>query len=110
MIFLSQSQFLKWSTDVPELKYEVMWQNLFTNSYKIFNHNRLIQHQYKVLTLMVTSKYMCFKMKIENDLQCLKCPPGTIETLKHIYLDCTANQAFKQKLSEFIVGHLDEEF
>ena len=52
---------------------------------------------------------MRFKMRIENDHQCLKCPPGTIETLKHIYLECPANQAFMQKLSEFIVGHLEED-
>ena len=107
--FLSQPQFHKWSTDIPELQNEVTWQNIFTNMYKISNHNRLVQHQYKILTLIATSKYMRFKMKIENDHQCLKCPPGTSETLKHIYLECPANQAFMQKLSEFIVGHLEEE-
>ena len=35
-----------------------------------------------------------------------------IDTLEHIdiHLECPVNQAFLQKLTEFTVGHIDEEF
>ena len=57
-----------------------------------------------------TSRYMRYKMKIDNNHQGLKCPLGTIETLKHFHLECPANQAFFQKVTEFAMGYIDEEF
>ena len=82
-------QFSQWSNDIEGLKNEEMWAQTLKNLYKISNHYKLIQHQYKILTMIATSKYMRYKMKIETSHECSHCLANTIETLKHIYMECT---------------------
>ena len=41
--------------------------------------------------VIATSRNFCYKMKIDNDHQCIKCFLGTTETWKHIYLECPEN-------------------
>ena len=95
--FLSQSQFRTWSSDISELKNEVIWHYLFTNIYKISDHNWLILRQYRIFTMIATSRYTRYKMQIDNDHQRLKCPLGTMETLKHIVSNVQQIRPFFKK-------------
>jgi hypothetical protein len=38
----------------------------FENLYNTINHMKLIQHQYKILTMKATSKFMRYKTKIST--------------------------------------------
>ena len=42
--------------------------------------------------MIATSKYMRYKMKIDTSYECSHCLAGTIETLKHLYLECPKTQ------------------
>ena len=55
-------------------------------AFKFCLHFKLIQHQYKILTMIATSKYIRYKMKIETSHECSHCLANNIETLKHMYL------------------------
>ena len=89
MEILSIPQFNQWSNDTEGLNNEEMWAQTLKNLYKISNHYKLIQHQYKILTMIATSKYiMLYKMKIEKSHECSHCLANTIETLKHIHMEC----------------------
>ena len=110
MEILSIPQFSQWSNDIEGLKNEEMWAQTLKNLYKISNHYKLIQHQYKILTMIATSKYMRYKMKIETSHECSHCLANTIETLKHIYMDCPRSQNFYNMVVNFIKINLDNSF
>ena len=56
MEILSMPQFSQWSNDIEGLSNEEMWAQTFKKLYKISNHYKLIQHQYKILTMTATSE------------------------------------------------------
>ena len=60
--------------------------------------------------MIATSKYMRYKMKIENSYECTNCTAGTIETLKHIYLDCPQTQMFYKSVENFIKDKIDRDY
>ena len=48
-------------------------------------------------------------MKIESNDKCTWCK-DELETLDHIYLDCTVSCKFKDRLKNFIVVHIDSQY
>ena len=105
--FLAIPQLLNWSNEIEGLKSEQVWLCVFTNLYKLSNHFKLIQHQYKMFMMIATSRYMRHKMKIENSYECIHCHAGTVETLKHIYLDCPHSQNFYAIVENVIKNKID---
>ena len=108
--YLSIPQFTKWANIIEQLKDEATWAHIFENLYKLSNHFKLIQHQYKIFTMIATSRYMRYKMKIENSYECPHCLSGTIENLQHIYLDCPITHNFYEGIEHFIKEKIDREF
>ena len=93
--------------DMPNLDWTQILENFFKN---ITNNNKLIQFQYKLLMRISTCKYMRYKMKIVKDNgQCSLCDKY-LETLEHIFLNCSHTKAFCEKLSNFIRNSIDREF
>jgi hypothetical protein len=53
--FLAIAQLLNWSNEIERIKSEQVWTCVFTNLlYKLSNHFKLIQHQYKMFMMIAT--------------------------------------------------------
>ena len=104
--FLAQSQLKKWSETLSGLTEELLG-STFDNLYNTTNHMKLIQHQYKILTMIATTKFMRYKMKISPSLNCAQCPPGSVETLEHIYINCPNHNTFFNKVDNLIRNFID---
>ena len=87
---------------------EIDWCCIFKNLYKITNHFKLVQHQYKIFMKIATCKYSRHKMKLADNCYCCFCGPQTLETLDHIYLECPVTTAFLEKLSHFIANNIEQ--
>jgi hypothetical protein len=94
--FLAQPQLKKLADTVEDLSEEILGIT-FDKLYNTTNHMKLIQHQYKIPTLIATSKFMRYKMKISPTFNCAKCPHGSVETLEHIYVHCPKNIIFSKE-------------
>ena len=79
-------------------------------AFKFGVHFKLIQHQCKILTMIATSKYIRYKMKIETSHEGSHCLANNIETLKHIYMECPRTQKFYKMVVNFIMINLDNDF
>ena len=77
------------------------WVLVLLNCYNISNNFKLVQFQYKLLMRISTCRYMRFKMMIAPSNICIHCNLK-IETLEHIFLDCTVSKKFKEELNLFI--------
>ena len=75
------------------------WTIILTNLFSgITNNYKLIQFQYKLLMRISTCKYMRYKMRIAKDNdQCSLCQ-GALETLEHIFIQCSHTNIFKNRL------------
>ena len=58
---------------------------------------------------IATSKYLRYKMKIENSYNCDICV-NTCETLEHIYIHCPKTLAFLEQIEELIRARIDETY
>ena len=83
--------------------------NYITYIYSTTNNYKLIQHQYKIFMKIATSKYLRYKMKIENNPNCHICV-NIFETLGHIYLECPKTLAFLEQVEELIRARVDETY
>ena len=106
---LSTPQFKKWSNQIEGLC-EQTWTVILEKLYKLTNHYKLIQHQYQIFTMIATSKYMRYKMKIDNSFTCSHCTAGKIEDLSHIYLECASTANFYILVEQFIKTKIDRHF
>ena len=107
--FLALPQLKKWSDSLTGLTEELLG-STFDNLYHTTNHMKLIQHQYKILTMIATSKLMRYKMKISPSFHCVKCPPGSVETLEHIYINCPRCKNFFEKVENLIRNFIDPSY
>ena len=107
--FMSQPQFRKWSDTLGGITKET-WAGTFDNLYKTTNHMKLIQHQYKILTMIATSKYMRYNMKINSSFNCAQCHPGSVETLEHIYIECPKHDIFFKRVDDFIKNFIEPNY
>jgi hypothetical protein len=94
-------------SNVPSLVFD--WHAVFYNLYCTTNNYKLIQHQYKILMKIATSKYLRYKMKIENNYNCDNCV-NQRETLEHIYLECPKTLTFLAQVEEHIRARIDESY
>ena len=87
------------------------WTIILTNLFSgITNNYKLIQFQYKLLMRISTCKYMRYKMRIAKDNdQCSLCQ-GALETLEHIFIQCSHTNIFKNRLKTFINNKIDREY
>ena len=76
--------------------------------FKSSNNFILIQHHYKIPCRIAMSRYLRFKMKIENNPHCQKC--GALETLEHIYIYCPHSVQFIDREHNFIRTKLNNRF
>ena len=61
----------RWVDSFPNVANLVFdWHAVFYNLYCTTNNYKLIQHQYKIMMKIATSKYLRYKMKIENNYNC----------------------------------------
>jgi hypothetical protein len=67
------------------------------------------ENQYKILMKIATSKYLRYKMKIENNYNCDNCV-NQRETLEHIYLECPKTLTFLTQVEEHIRARIDESY
>ena len=100
-------QMTTWNPHFPNSIHNT-WKNIFLNLTKASNNFVLIQHHYKILYRIATSRYLRFKMKIDSNPHCQNC--GALETLEHIYLYCPYSIQFVEKIHTFIVSNLDGDF
>ena len=82
----------------------VDWKYVFKNMYGGFTKNvKLLQFQYKLLLRISTCRYMRYKMKIDSDSpNCIYCN-SQVETLPHIFLECTKTIYLRSYLESCIV-------
>ena len=100
-------QMSTWNQHLPETIHKT-WKAAFFHLIKASNNFKLIQHQFKILYRIATSRYLRFKMKIDGDPNCPKC--GELETLEHIYINCQYSLDFVSKVHSFITANLDSTF
>ena len=79
------------------------WNDVFKNLYGGFTKNlKLVQFQYKLLFRISTCRYMRFKMKIVVDTpNCTYCN-SQLETLTHIFLECSKTIPLRSYLESSI--------
>ena len=100
-------QMVTWNQHLPESMHSA-WTSIFSWLFKSTNNFILIQHHFKMLYRIATSRYLRFKMKIENNPHCQKC--GALETLEHIYIYCPNSLQFIDRVHDFIRTKLDNQF
>ncbi len=103
----SHHQMNMWSNLLPGTVI-LSWTTIFSSLHKTTNNFKLKQHQFKIFYNIATSRYMRFKMKIEDTGSCHFC--GCLETLDHIYFKCPKSIAFIQLVSNYIRTHLDSDY
>ena len=103
----SHLQMTTWNQYFPDVVHNA-WKSVFLHLIKASNNFILIQHHYKILYRIATSRYLRFKMKIDNNPHCQKC--GELETLEHIYIYCPYSLQFIEKIHTFIISNLDSNF
>ena len=87
------------------------WVSVFNSLfYCKINNYKLMQFQYKLLMRISTCKYMRYKMNIEKSSPyCSHCS-SSLETLPHIFLQCSHTLDFKSRLNAFIILKLDHQY
>ena len=87
------------------------WVSVFNSLfYCKINNYKLMQFQYKLLMRISTCKYMRYKMNIEKSSPyCSHCS-SSLETLPHIFLQCSHTLDFKSRLNAFITLKLDHQY
>ena len=103
----THTQMTTWKQYLPESICS-MWKNIFINLHKASNNYKLIQHHYKILYRIATSRYLRHRFKIETSPNCQHC--GMLETLEHIYLYCPTSIHFTSKVHNFIRSELEQDF
>ena len=92
-------------------KVYVDWTTVFESLfYRTTNNFKLVQFQYKVLMRISTCRYMRYKMKIEKHSPNCSLWQSSLETLPHIFLQCSHTVMFKSRLNAFISLKLDHHY
>ena len=100
-----------WCHDLNISPDDINWNAVFANLNCTFTNNfKLVQFQFKLLHRITTSRYMRFKMKIDNvSGNCYNCKTVP-ETLPHIFIDCPISKLFVARVTRLITERIDNTY